>query len=291
MVLYDEPHPLGHEISQLQEHDMKRKPDCLIVMGTSLKIPGLKALIKAFACVMEQQAELDSARIKAKATKGASPKRKANNEKTKFQVIFVNKDPPSAEWHDIIDVHVQGETDLWVNGVEEEWRKSVPGDWLVQTVLQPVALGKASTVASKDKHINVVGPGHTNTNRSISGGLSDITNTMSQANGKHAHDPTTSESLGKPIPPLPSSFAPIRKLHSLGLRVSRVGKDKRGQSSSCDNALRPTLPISFSESPSERTILPMFCPGSESELSDLSDTEDENIESDRVAMKKRQRVI
>jgi NAD+-dependent protein deacetylase SIR2 len=43
---------LGELISDLQEHDLSRKDpfvDALVVIGTSLKIPGLKNLIKSFA--------------------------------------------------------------------------------------------------------------------------------------------------------------------------------------------------------------------------------------------------
>ncbi|EGF76759.1 hypothetical protein BATDEDRAFT_14620, partial [Batrachochytrium dendrobatidis JAM81] len=49
IVLYNEHHREGDKISQLQVHDMKKKPDMLIVMGTSLKVVGVRNLIKEFA--------------------------------------------------------------------------------------------------------------------------------------------------------------------------------------------------------------------------------------------------
>jgi NAD-dependent histone deacetylase SIR2 len=109
IVLYDEPHPLGDDIGALQSYDLSRQPDLLLIMGTSLKVHGLKRLVKDFAKVVH-------------AKKGG-------------MVVFVNATPPSKEWEGVIDFHIQGETDRWVERVEEEWRKIRPGDWEVQTLL------------------------------------------------------------------------------------------------------------------------------------------------------------
>ncbi|RKP18978.1 DHS-like NAD/FAD-binding domain-containing protein, partial [Rozella allomycis CSF55] len=49
VVLYNENHPSGDIISSMVDKDIKRKPDLLIVMGTSLKVHGLKQLVKQFA--------------------------------------------------------------------------------------------------------------------------------------------------------------------------------------------------------------------------------------------------
>ncbi|KAH9950894.1 DHS-like NAD/FAD-binding domain-containing protein [Amylocystis lapponica] len=101
IVLYDEPHPLGDDIGSMQSADIARKPDMLIIMGTSLKVHGLKKLVKDFART----------------------------------VVFVNKTAPGAEWDGIIDYHVVGETDRWVERVVEDWRKVRPADWEVQQKL------------------------------------------------------------------------------------------------------------------------------------------------------------
>lgn len=118
IVLYDEPHPLGDDIGGLQSYDLSRSPDMLLIMGTSLKVHGLKKLVKEFAKAVH-------------AKKGL--------------VVFVNATPPSKEWEGVIDYHVHGETDRWVEKVEEEWRKIKPQDWEVQTLLDgemvPVAGG------------------------------------------------------------------------------------------------------------------------------------------------------
>lgn len=118
IVLYDETHPLGDDIGTIHTADLGRKPDLLIIMGTSLKVHGLKKLVKDFARAIH-----------------ASTSSNASSSKKPFKVIFVNKTAPGAEWSDIIDYHIQGETDRWTNKVLEDWKKMRPSDWEIQQTL------------------------------------------------------------------------------------------------------------------------------------------------------------
>jgi hypothetical protein len=133
IVLYDEPHPLGDDIGTIQTADISRKPDMLIIMGTSLKVHGLKKLVKDFAKTVHSSSSTGG--------KPLSPKN-LNNKSTKSwagKVIFVNRTPPpQGEWSDIIDYHVEGETDKWVEKVLEDWKKMRPADWEVQKTLDGV---------------------------------------------------------------------------------------------------------------------------------------------------------
>ena len=113
IVLYDESHPLGDDIGSIHSADLTRKPDLLIIMGTSLKVHGLKKLIKDFARTVHS----------------SSSSRKLCN------VIFINKTAPSSEWSDIIDYHICGETDAWTTKVISDWKKMKPADWEVQQTL------------------------------------------------------------------------------------------------------------------------------------------------------------
>lgn len=108
IVLYDEPHPLGEDISDLQMYDMRRGPDVLLIMGTSLKVHGLKRLVKDFAKVVHDK---------------------------KGVVVFVNATPPSKEWDGVIDYHIEGDTDTWVERMEDEWKRVRPQDWELQDTL------------------------------------------------------------------------------------------------------------------------------------------------------------
>ena len=140
-MLYDEVHPLGEDIGLIQTQDIARKPDMLIIMGTSLKVHGLKKLVKDFAKA-----------VHASKTSVTGTSRSAKNWQGK--VIFVNKTPPGSEWEDVIDYHVSGETDSWVQNVLEDWKKMRPSDWEVQQTLDDddvfkVTKGSASVVTQK----------------------------------------------------------------------------------------------------------------------------------------------
>lgn len=125
IVLYDEPHPLGDDIGAIQSMDITRKPDMLIIMGTSLKVHGFKKLVKEFARSVHKSAP-------PPCSPGKSPK---GAKSYAGKVIFVNKTAPGSEWEGIVDYHVAGETDKWCERVIEDWKKMRPADWEVQKTL------------------------------------------------------------------------------------------------------------------------------------------------------------
>ncbi|KAI9028194.1 DHS-like NAD/FAD-binding domain-containing protein [Phycomyces nitens] len=94
IVLYNEEHPNGETIGRLQASDLKKKPDFMIVMGTSLKIPALKKFIKQAA-------------------------RMVHSTRT-GRVVFVNKTPATKEWDSVFDYEVIGDTDEWVKMTQEK---------------------------------------------------------------------------------------------------------------------------------------------------------------------------
>ena len=53
IILYNEAHPQGDDISSLLSYDLAKKPDALIVMGTSMKVAGIKKMIKDIAKVVK----------------------------------------------------------------------------------------------------------------------------------------------------------------------------------------------------------------------------------------------
>jgi NAD-dependent histone deacetylase SIR2 len=103
VVLYNEPHPQGDEISRQMMRDAKMG-DCLIVMGTSLRVHGCKRLVKELARGVHKRGG---------------------------EVVFVNMDPVSwREWGPVLDWWVEGASDAWVDDVltrvEQGLTKDVP---------------------------------------------------------------------------------------------------------------------------------------------------------------------
>lgn len=135
IVLYDEPHPLGDDIATVQTADLSKKPDLLIVMGTSLKVHGLKKLVKEFAKAVHQRPVPTS----VNSTQSSRTRNESSSSSVVDgnvgKVIFVNKTPPSGEWGGVIDYHIAGTTDDWAERVLADWKKMRPTDWEVQTTL------------------------------------------------------------------------------------------------------------------------------------------------------------
>ncbi len=94
IVLYGEEHPNAHLISPIVQHDISLAPDMLLILGTSLKVHGLKVLVREFS--------------KAVHSRGG-------------KVVFVNfTKPPESVWSDVIDYWVQWDCDAWVQDLKEK---------------------------------------------------------------------------------------------------------------------------------------------------------------------------
>ncbi|KAI9783491.1 MAG: hypothetical protein M1835_003790 [Candelina submexicana] len=113
IVLYGEEHPASQLLASITTHDLGLAPEFLLIMGTSLKVHGLKNLVKEFA----------------KAVHGRAGR--------KGRVIFVNLTKPAESvWGDILDYWVGMDCDAWVDDLKER-----RGDlWLRQGELKlPIA--------------------------------------------------------------------------------------------------------------------------------------------------------
>lgn len=102
VVLYGEEHPCAGQIGPLITHDISLAPEIMLILGTSLRVHGLKFMVREFA--------------KAVHTRGGI-------------VVFVNNTkPPDSIWGDVIDFWVEGDCDSWVEDLGER-RKDL---WLPQ---------------------------------------------------------------------------------------------------------------------------------------------------------------
>ncbi|EOR04798.1 NAD-dependent histone deacetylase HST3 [Wallemia ichthyophaga EXF-994] len=120
IVLYNENHWSGDSIAKAQSSDVKKKPDLLIVMGTSLKVHGLKQLVKGFSRTIHQN-NLEAI---------------GNSRKTTGSVVFVNATPAAGkEWSQDFDYFVHGTSDEFVNKLTEQWKSTRPQDWQIQTTI------------------------------------------------------------------------------------------------------------------------------------------------------------
>ncbi len=115
VVLYGEQHPLAEVIGKACNADLLRKPDLLLITGTSLKVIGIKKLVK-----------------------DAAKQVHANGGK----VILVNKtELPQSEWGRVIDYHIESHSDDFVH----ELARRKPAFFLEQSTLDRIPRSKAVT--------------------------------------------------------------------------------------------------------------------------------------------------
>jgi NAD-dependent SIR2 family protein deacetylase len=118
IVLYGEEHPSAHLVAPLITHDLSLGPDILLILGTSLRVHGLKVMVREFG----------------KAVHGKGGK-----------VVFVNMTkPPESIWGDVIDYWVEWDCDTWVADLKER-RKDI---WL--------PLGGSNDASSKEERPRAV---------------------------------------------------------------------------------------------------------------------------------------
>ncbi|KAI0875931.1 DHS-like NAD/FAD-binding domain-containing protein [Hypoxylon argillaceum] len=121
IVLYGEEHPQSDLISPIVQHDLAAGPDLLLVLGTSLRVHGLKVMVKEFA--------------KAVHKKGG-------------KVVFINFTKPSeSAWGDVLDYWIEWDCDAWV----EDLKIRKPLLWLSPGERIELDRQKRETLAEKKK--------------------------------------------------------------------------------------------------------------------------------------------
>lgn len=93
IVLYGEEHPKANLVGPIVTHDLSLGPDVLLILGTSLRVHGLKVIIREFAKTIHSRGG---------------------------KVVFVNRTkPPESIWGDVIDYWVGWDCDAWVADLKE----------------------------------------------------------------------------------------------------------------------------------------------------------------------------
>jgi NAD-dependent SIR2 family protein deacetylase len=193
IVLYGEEHPSAHLVAPLITHDLSLGPDVLLILGTSLRVHGLKVMVREFA----------------KAVHGKGGK-----------VVFVNMTkPPESIWGDVIDYWVEWDCDAWVVDLKER-RKEI---WL--------PLGASNGASSKEEKPRAVAKNPAATRPDVTNGayltmkivdqLGRLSGRISDVTGQIRSDEQGSsipsimeegsKKRKKPSPPRPNSVRPNKE--------------------------------------------------------------------------------
>lgn len=121
VVLYGEEHKEGEMVGAVTSRDLMRgrRPDLLIVAGTSLKVPGTKRLVKELSKVIRPPSKQAT---DSEDEDDEKPSTLASKKDKPIHTIFLNNEFPSpcGLWKDTFDVWVKGDLVKFIEMVNEE---------------------------------------------------------------------------------------------------------------------------------------------------------------------------
>lgn len=131
IVLYNEHNPDEEAITSVMNADIKSRPRVLIVAGTSLKIPGVRRLVKSLCTVIRSRKD------------GVT--------------MFINNEPPAGkEFENCFDLIVQGSTDDVADLVKlKSWKDPQPYDRALPEPVFGIKPGSDEELSSSDSEQKV----------------------------------------------------------------------------------------------------------------------------------------
>ncbi|EFP74138.1 uncharacterized protein PGTG_00094 [Puccinia graminis f. sp. tritici CRL 75-36-700-3] len=122
VVLYGEEHNAGDQVGAVTSRDLMRgrRPDLLIVAGTSLKVPGTKRLVKELSKVIRPPTKTSS--VSGDEEQEEEESSSSSKKPAPIHTIFLNNEFPSpcGIWKETFDVWVKGNVDQFIQLVDEE---------------------------------------------------------------------------------------------------------------------------------------------------------------------------
>lgn len=141
VVLYNEDHKDGEEVGNVVQKDLmgsskgkgRAGADLLLVVGTSLRVPGTKRIVREFSkavrsrhAAMNAPVDEPSTSAHGLVTPTPSPRRSpAADEEPPIRTIYLNLDfpVPTREWDGVFDVWIRGDAQEFARLVQEEMER------------------------------------------------------------------------------------------------------------------------------------------------------------------------
>ncbi|KAL1949291.1 hypothetical protein VTO73DRAFT_8172 [Trametes versicolor] len=138
VVLYNEDHKDGEEVGNVVRKDLigsskgkgRAGADLLLVVGTSLRVPGTKRIVREFSKAVRSRYDAMNAPPEDAATSShglatptPSPRRSpAEDEEPPVRTVYLNLDfpVPTREWEGVFDVWIRGDAQSFARMVHEE---------------------------------------------------------------------------------------------------------------------------------------------------------------------------
>ncbi|OCH95458.1 DHS-like NAD/FAD-binding domain-containing protein [Obba rivulosa] len=141
VVLYNELHKDGEEVGDVVRRDLigsskgkgRAGADLLLVVGTSLRVPGTKRIVREFSKAVRSRSSNSSTSngestisTSGLATPTPSPRRSpAGDEEAPIKTVYLNLDfpVPTREWEGVFDVWIRGDAQAFATMIREEIEK------------------------------------------------------------------------------------------------------------------------------------------------------------------------
>ncbi|KAF7799795.1 hypothetical protein EIP86_011037 [Pleurotus ostreatoroseus] len=137
VVLYNEMHKDGEEVGEVVRRDLvgnskgkgRAGADLLLVVGTSLRVPGTKRMVREFSKAVHVRSQPMHAEASTASTSSSStsplpsPRRTPTaDEDAPIKTIYLNLDfpVPTREWEGVFDVWIRGDAQTFATIVQEE---------------------------------------------------------------------------------------------------------------------------------------------------------------------------
>ncbi|KAG6879886.1 hypothetical protein C0992_010239 [Termitomyces sp. T32_za158] len=131
VVLYNEAHKDGEGVGEVVKKDLigsskgkgRSGADLLLVVGTSLRVPGTKRMVREFAKAVRSRG-VGSSRNSPSPASSPRPSPATDEEPTSpaIKAIYLNLDfpVPTREWEGVFDTWIQGDAQKFANSLREE---------------------------------------------------------------------------------------------------------------------------------------------------------------------------
>jgi NAD-dependent SIR2 family protein deacetylase len=134
VVLYNEAHKDGEGVGEVVQKDLigsskgkgRSGADLLLVVGTSLRVPGTKRMVREFAKAVRARGAPTKDESSGLATPAPSPRRSPTADEEPIpRAVYINLDfpVPSREWEGVFDAWIQGDAQLFSKMLHVEIEK------------------------------------------------------------------------------------------------------------------------------------------------------------------------
>ncbi|RDB25580.1 NAD-dependent protein deacetylase hst4 [Hypsizygus marmoreus] len=134
VVLYNEAHKDGEGVGDVVQKDLigsskgkgRSGADLLLVVGTSLRVPGTKRMVREFAKAVRSRGTGSTNVTSGPSSPAPSPRRSpSSDEEPAIKAVYLNLDfpVPTREWEGVFDTWIQGDAQVFAEMLHREITK------------------------------------------------------------------------------------------------------------------------------------------------------------------------